>query len=86
MRSSHLTESDFDIENEVPDNDEESGSEESADENAGTEHYVTVGYAWSRYSTEDSPSDRFTERASFDRKRPSPLALNTEARASAERR
>ena len=36
---------DFDIENEAPDSDAESGSEESADENAGTEHYVAVGYA-----------------------------------------
>lgn len=35
---------DFDIENEAPDEDEQSGSEESADENAGTEHYVAVGY------------------------------------------
>jgi len=35
---------DFDIENEAPDNSEESGSEESADEHAGTEHYVAVGY------------------------------------------
>ncbi|KAH6617022.1 apoptosis antagonizing transcription factor-domain-containing protein [Chaetomium tenue] len=34
---------DFDIENEAPDEDEQSGSEESADENAGTEHYVAVG-------------------------------------------
>jgi protein AATF/BFR2 len=36
---------DFDIENEAPDSDAESGSDESADENAGTEHYVAVGYA-----------------------------------------
>ncbi|KAK4044271.1 apoptosis antagonizing transcription factor-domain-containing protein [Parachaetomium inaequale] len=34
---------DFDIENEAPDSDAESGSDESADENAGTEHYVAVG-------------------------------------------
>ncbi|KAK3292541.1 apoptosis antagonizing transcription factor-domain-containing protein [Chaetomium fimeti] len=34
---------DFDIENEAPDDDEQSGSEESADEHAGTEHYVAVG-------------------------------------------
>ncbi|KAK4126903.1 TRAUB-domain-containing protein [Parathielavia appendiculata] len=34
---------DFDIENEVPDSDGESGSEESADEHAGTEHYIAVG-------------------------------------------
>ena len=34
---------DYDPENEVPDNDEESGSDESADEHAGTEHYVAVG-------------------------------------------
>ncbi|KAK4158345.1 hypothetical protein C8A00DRAFT_28625 [Chaetomidium leptoderma] len=34
---------DFDIENEAPDNDEETGSEESGDELAGTEHYVDVG-------------------------------------------
>ncbi|KAK4100533.1 TRAUB-domain-containing protein [Parathielavia hyrcaniae] len=33
---------DFDIENEVPDGDGESGSEESPDEHAGTEHYVAV--------------------------------------------
>jgi hypothetical protein len=36
---------DFDIENEAPDEDEQSGSEESADEDVGTEHYVAVGYA-----------------------------------------
>ncbi|KXX75334.1 Protein bfr2 [Madurella mycetomatis] len=34
---------DFDIENEVPDTDGESGSEESGDDLAGTEHYVAVG-------------------------------------------
>ncbi|KAK3994572.1 protein bfr2 [Cladorrhinum sp. PSN332] len=34
----------FDIENEIPDNDGASGSDdESVDENAGTEHYVAVG-------------------------------------------
>lgn len=38
-----LPDLDYDPENEVPDNDEESGSEESADEFAGTEHYVAVG-------------------------------------------
>ena len=36
---------DFDPENEVPDENENSDSEESADENAGTEHYLAVGYA-----------------------------------------
>jgi len=35
---------DFDIENEAPDQSEESGSEESGDDLAGTEHYVEVGY------------------------------------------
>lgn len=34
---------DFDIENEAPDDDDESGSDESVDERAGTEHYVDVG-------------------------------------------
>ncbi|GAB1315970.1 rRNA-processing protein bfr2 [Madurella fahalii] len=34
---------DFDIENEVPDSDGESGSEESGDDLTGTEHYVAVG-------------------------------------------
>ncbi|KAK1836657.1 apoptosis-antagonizing transcription factor [Podospora conica] len=34
---------DFDPENEVPDDDANSDSEESVDENAGTEHYVAVG-------------------------------------------
>ncbi|EGS19768.1 uncharacterized protein CTHT_0042520 [Thermochaetoides thermophila DSM 1495] len=34
---------DFDIENEAPDQSEESGSEESGDDLAGTEHYVEVG-------------------------------------------
>ncbi|KAK4462724.1 protein bfr2 [Cladorrhinum samala] len=34
---------DFDPENEVPDDDDESGSDESVDERAGTEHYVAVG-------------------------------------------
>ncbi|KAM7207322.1 Apoptosis antagonizing transcription factor domain containing protein [Naviculisporaceae sp. PSN 640] len=34
---------DFDPENEVPDQSENSGSEDSADEQAGTEHYVAVG-------------------------------------------
>ncbi|KAH6617853.1 apoptosis antagonizing transcription factor-domain-containing protein [Chaetomium sp. MPI-SDFR-AT-0129] len=34
---------DFDIENEIPDSDDDNGSEDSADENAGTEHYVAVG-------------------------------------------
>ncbi|KAK4217255.1 hypothetical protein QBC37DRAFT_470859 [Rhypophila decipiens] len=34
---------DFDPENEVPDEPENSDSEESADERAGTEHYVSVG-------------------------------------------
>jgi hypothetical protein len=36
---------DFDPENEAPDDDANSDSEESVDENAGTEHYVAVGYA-----------------------------------------
>ncbi|KAL1841874.1 hypothetical protein VTJ49DRAFT_6473 [Mycothermus thermophilus] len=34
---------DYDIEDEVPDQEEDSGSEESTDERAGTEHYVAVG-------------------------------------------
>ncbi|KAI1387673.1 TRAUB-domain-containing protein [Hypoxylon trugodes] len=34
---------DFDPEEEVPDEEDDSGSEEGVDENAGTEHYVSVG-------------------------------------------
>ena len=35
---------DFDPENEVPDDSENSDSDESVNERAGTEHYVSVGY------------------------------------------